>query len=184
MIGYKPGRPFLLPLKMKLTVWLDLFSGTKATFHRKKGTCNTGTWLLAAAGTLRQLWELAQAECMLSHFRPVCLFVTLWTIAHQAPLSMEFSRQEYWNRLSCPPPGDLANPGIKPALAGRFFTTGATWGAPAQASLLEYGRLWGEEPRWLAWEVVNGQTCEYRKVILDHSAASTLSNKPQKLENA
>ena len=44
----------------------------------------------------------------------VQLCTTLWTVAHQAPLSMEFSRQEYWNGLPCPPPGDLANPGIKP----------------------------------------------------------------------
>ena len=36
------------------------------------------------------------------------------TVAHQAPLSMEFSRQEYWSGLPCPPPGDLPNPGIKP----------------------------------------------------------------------
>ena len=40
--------------------------------------------------------------------------VTPWTVAHQAPLSMEFSRQEYWSGLSCPPPGDLPNPGIEP----------------------------------------------------------------------
>ena len=39
---------------------------------------------------------------------------TLWTLARQAPLSMEFSRQEYWSGLPCPPPGDLPNPGIKP----------------------------------------------------------------------
>ena len=39
---------------------------------------------------------------------------TLWTVAHQAPLSMGFSRQEYWGGLPCPPPGDLPNPGIKP----------------------------------------------------------------------
>ena len=49
----------------------------------------------------------------------------LWTIACQAPLFMEFSRQEYWNGLPCPNPGDLPNPGIEPtspALAGGFFT--------------------------------------------------------------
>ena len=40
--------------------------------------------------------------------------VTPWTVACQAPLSMRFSRQEYWNGLPCPPPGDLPNPGIKP----------------------------------------------------------------------
>ena len=49
-----------------------------------------------------------------------------WTVAHQAPLSMVFPREEYWSGLQFPPPGDLPKPGIKPtspALAGRFFTT-------------------------------------------------------------
>ena len=40
--------------------------------------------------------------------------MTLWTVAHQAPLSMGFSRQEYWSGLPCPPPGDLPIPGIEP----------------------------------------------------------------------
>jgi len=53
--------------------------------------------------------------CMLSLFSHVSLFATLCTVALQAPLSMGFSRQEYWSRLPCPPPGDLPNPGIKPA---------------------------------------------------------------------
>ena len=51
---------------------------------------------------------------------------TLWTVAHQAPLSMRFSRQEYWSGLSFSPPGDLPHSRIKPkppALAGGFFTT-------------------------------------------------------------
>ena len=52
---------------------------------------------------------------MLSHFSHVRLFVTLWTIAHQVPLSMGFSRQEYWSGLPCPPPGDLPQPGIESA---------------------------------------------------------------------
>ena len=52
---------------------------------------------------------------MLSCFSCVQLCVTLWTVAHQAPLSMGFSSQEYWNGLSCPPPGDLPDPGIEPA---------------------------------------------------------------------
>ena len=53
-------------------------------------------------------------------------FATPWTSAHQTPLSMEFSRQEYWSGLSLPSPGDLPDPGIEPmsqALAGGFFTT-------------------------------------------------------------
>ena len=44
----------------------------------------------------------------------VRLFATLWTVAHQAPLSMVFSRQEYWSGLPFPSPGDLPDPGIKP----------------------------------------------------------------------
>ena len=56
--------------------------------------------------------------CMLSRFFScVQLFRTiLWSIAHQAPLSMGFSRQEYWSGLPFPPPGDLPDPGIKPCL--------------------------------------------------------------------
>ena len=71
--------------------------------------------------------------CMLSCFSHVWLFVTLWTVAHQAPLSMiRFSRQEYWSGLPCRPSGDLPDPGIEPvsltstALAGGFFTTSTT----------------------------------------------------------
>ena len=68
------------------------------------------------------------SHAVLSHFNHVQLFMTLWTVAHQAPLSMGFSRQEYWNGLPCPPPRDLLNPGIEPvslkspALTGNFFT--------------------------------------------------------------
>ena len=71
---------------------------------------------------------------MLSHFSCVWLFVTLYTVACQVPLSMEFSRQKSWSGLSFPPPGDLPDPGIKPeslvspAFLGRFFTTWANKG--------------------------------------------------------
>ena len=51
---------------------------------------------------------------MLSHLSCVQLFVTPWTAAHQAPLFMGFSGQEYWTGLPCPLPGDLPNPGIEP----------------------------------------------------------------------
>ena len=54
------------------------------------------------------------------------LFAAPWTVAHQAPLSMSFSRQEYCSGLPFPPPRDLPDPGIEPAspaLAGGFFTT-------------------------------------------------------------
>ena len=70
-----------------------------------------------------RMWVHAQS---LSHVR---LFVTPWTVAHQAPLSMECSRQECWSGLPFPPSRDLPNPGIRPkslvspALASGFFTT-------------------------------------------------------------
>ena len=72
---------------------------------------------------------------MLSH---VQLSAAAWTVAYQASLSVEFSKQEYWSGVPFPTPGDLPDPGIKPtsfaspALAGRFFTTSATWKAHQQ----------------------------------------------------
>ena len=70
---------------------------------------------------------------------------------HQAPLSMEFSRQvenwlggQFWSGLPCPPPGDLHDPGIKPmslmspAVAGRFFTTSTTWEAQVMADTSKF----------------------------------------------
>ena len=76
--------------------------------------------------------------CLFSHAR---LFATSWTVAHQAPLSTEFYREEYWSRLPFPPPEDLPNPGIEPmpltspVLAGGFFTTSAP-GKPLEGIML------------------------------------------------
>ena len=67
--------------------------------------------------------------------------VTPWTVTHQTPLFLEFSRQEYWSGLPFHPLGDLPNPGIKPtplstlAMAGRFFTTELS-GKPQGKTLL------------------------------------------------
>ena len=100
--------------------------------------------------------EGGKHACVLSCFSYVWLFATLWTIAHQAPLSMGFSRHEYWSGLPCSPPGYQLNPGIEsaslksPALASEFFTTSATWeaweapGKPGQ-HLGSLGNTWGEE---------------------------------------
>ena len=52
--------------------------------------------------------------CLLNCFSHVQLYATLWTAVHQAPLSMPFSRKEYWSGLPRPPPGDLPDPGIEP----------------------------------------------------------------------
>ena len=81
----------------------------------------------------------------LSH---VQFFAIHWAAAHQTPLSMEFSRQKYWSGLLCPPPGHLPNPGMEtaslksPTLAGRFFTTSATWEAlPMLYIMVKYSAL-------------------------------------------
>ena len=72
---------------------------------------------------------------VLGRFSRVRLFETLWAVAHQAPPSMGFSRQEYWSGLPFSAPGDLLIPGIEsgslrsPALVSGFFTTSATWEA-------------------------------------------------------
>ena len=64
------------------------------------------------------------------------------TVAHQAPLSMGFSRQKYWNGLLCPSLRDLPDPGIEPkslaspALAGGFFTTSTTWEAQTRSGAI------------------------------------------------
>ena len=74
-------------------------------------------------------WFFRVCVCVLSR---VWLFATLYTINHQVPLFMGFSRQEYWNGLSFPPPGDLPDLWIEPmslmplAFASRFFTTSTT----------------------------------------------------------
>ena len=89
------------------------------------------------------LIQLAVPEMIIYLFVCVCvqmlgrvwLLVTPWTVAHQAPFSLEFSRQEYRSWLPFPPLGDLPDPGIEPmslkspALAGSFYTTRATWEA-------------------------------------------------------
>ena len=83
-----------------------------------------------------------------NHFSHGRLFAALWTVARQAPLSMGFSRQEYWTGLSCPPPGDLPNQGIKPtslmslALADGFFTISPTWESPTQPYYLSICVSW------------------------------------------
>ena len=80
--------------------------------------------------------------CVLSHFSRILFFVTLWTVALQALLSMGFSRQAYWSGLPFPPPRDLPDPRIErlmsPASAGRFFTSSTIWEALWRPQI----RLW------------------------------------------
>ena len=121
----------LMRLKIRNRPWsrshIPSLHPDRALMH----TCSSPYWTDSTAS-----WD---TSCVLGTAAelPVCvlcahsclIFVTLWTVARQAPLSIGFSRQEYWSGLSCFSPGDLSNPGIKPmspaspALAGVFFTT-------------------------------------------------------------
>ena len=79
---------------------------------------------------------------MSSRFNCVQFFVTPWSVAHEASLSMGFSRQEYWSGLPFPSPGDLPDPGIEPtplaspAFSGGFLITSATWEAPIKRYMM------------------------------------------------
>ena len=118
--------PDWCPLKCEVKGW-----GT-ANFHK-----------ISMKAPLNKMEYVCAGACMLSCFSCVQLFVTPWTIACQALLSVGFFRQEYWSGLPCPPPGDLSDPGIEllsltsPALVGGFFTTSTTW-APEKHLLLLY----------------------------------------------
>ena len=75
-----------------------MFSGWRCLFNFRPILCHT-----------------FECVCVLSYFSHVQLFATPWTIVFLSPLSMGFSRQEHWSELLSPPPGDLPDPGIKPA---------------------------------------------------------------------
>ena len=114
------NHPQAIPLSMEILSAMKLVPGAK-----KDGDLNR----------VGPCWLFYIYACMISCFNCVWLFVTLWTVACQASLFVGYFRQEYWSGLPCPPPGDLPDPRIKPispmpaALAGRFFTTSATWEA-------------------------------------------------------
>ena len=101
---------------------------------------------------------------LLSHFSRIQLFVTLWTVASQSPLSMGFSGQEYWRGFPCPPPGDLPDLGIEPAslmspaLAGKLFTASTTC-----ISILLWDHYYriedhNTEPKCLEWLLIAAQS--------------------------
>ena len=125
-------------LKLYFYIFFDLW------YRKEEGHL---TWV-SKEGTLLKIlqwpiWEknlkrsayMYMHACVQNCLSRVWLFVTLWTVTCQPLLSIGFSRQEYWSGLPCPPPGDLLDPGVEaaspvfPALAGGFFTAGATWEA-------------------------------------------------------
>ena len=106
--------PVSLRTANTVSIWRILNSANQLSlvsrfiFHRKK----VETYIYV---TIKLEYIPSMCECMLSCFTRVRLFATLWVIAHHSPLSVGFSRQEYWSGLPFPPPGDLLNPGIEPA---------------------------------------------------------------------
>ena len=89
-------------------------------------------------------WCCAVCVLLLSHGQ---LFEIPRTVAHQAPLSMGFPRQEYWSEWPFPPPGDLPHPGIKPmsllspVLADGFLPTRATWESESESDSVQYCKV-------------------------------------------
>ena len=88
----------------------------------------------------------------------IWLCATLWTVDCQAPLSMGFSRLEYWSGLPFPPPGNLTNPGIEPvslafpALAGRFLYHWATWALYYLNHLNSFSQHPSHDSQFYRWE--------------------------------
>ena len=124
--------------------WLELqwlyITAIKWTWGRKPAQ-RMVTRKAERTWVLRNLWNYH--VCMLICSSCVWLFVTLWTVAPQASLTMGFSKQEYWSGLPCLPPGDLPDPGIEPgspALQADSLLTDL-WGKP----YITYLQTWGEK---------------------------------------
>ena len=98
------------PLEEKLGFWVP-----HTVSHFAYGPFSTGLHLCSSLLLFGEASQLACAKVHVFMLSCVWLFATPWTVAHQAPLSMGFSKQEYWSGLPCPPPRDLPDPGIKAA---------------------------------------------------------------------
>ena len=126
----KPSRPMGCCSDLHLLLW-------------PSGFRRTGNEILGVGWAEEHVSSAGHVcACGLSRFSCVWLFVVLWTAAHQAPLSMGFSRQKYWSGLPCCPPGDLPNPGTEPVFYvccfGRLFLYHCCHlGNPKKARLVE-----------------------------------------------
>ena len=127
------GECMLMVMKSRNVCWVltrchrgspKILEGVAYPFSRGSSRPRNQTGVSCIAGRFFTNWAIREAHwvplnnligmCMLSCFIHVWLFVTLWTVTHQTPLSMGFSRQECWSGLPCPLLGDLPHPGIKP----------------------------------------------------------------------
>ena len=120
-------------------------NGNPLQYYCLENPMDRGAWWATVHGVAKsqtQLSDFTLTFCWNYIEIHVCVpSLTLWTVARQVPLSMGFSRQEYWCGLLFPSPGDLQDPGLKPmfleslVLAGGFFTTCATWEAHIEIQL-------------------------------------------------
>ena len=118
---------YLLAICIIWLLWKNVYSDFMPIFK----LCCLGFLLLNCISFWNIFWT-----CVLSQFSHVWLFASPWTVACQAPLSVAFSRQEYWSGWPCPSPGDFPDLGIEPkslvspSLTGWFFTISTIWEAP------------------------------------------------------
>ena len=160
--GWYPVQNYLLPLI--IYSYCISFNIAKVTFKNTILTCWTHQvgcygkfptfWFcasvslccrLSGSSTLfisckLELISNGWCACMFSRFSCVRLFVTLRPVAQQAPLSMGFSRQEYWNGLPGSPPGDLPNPQIEPSPSPSCFFCFAPTEPPGKLGLIDPGK--------------------------------------------
>ena len=160
-----PGYSVLGILQARILEWVAISYSRGSSRPRNQThifciSC-TGRWILFHCTTweasyilfplfLRYNWHIKSTITSLKWSKVkslsrVQLFVTPWTVAYWAPLSMGFSRQEYWSGLPFPSPGKLPNPETEPvslALVGRFFSTSASW----EVHIFAWRIPWTEEP--------------------------------------
>ena len=101
--------------QIKKKIQMNLFTQQKQTHRLREWTSEHQERKAGERDRSGSLGWTCMGVCVLSHFIRVWLFAILWTVAHQAPLSMAFSRQEYWSELQGSPSGDPLNLGIEVA---------------------------------------------------------------------
>ena len=154
--------------------------------HSKLQTCETSentkskkihcfsNWIMCISRTNWQCVGGSRSPCVrvCCYFCHIRLYVTLWTVAHEAPLSMGYSRHEYWSGLPYPPPGGRSDPGIKPVSfmslvsSGQFFTTSTTWEAPYKFTGFKYCKIFCNIK--LAWNLWRQNTFLWKWKSLSH----------------
>ena len=143
-----------------LTVWCEcyLYVVLKQFITRKEDLVPTGHHP-PSAHSLPRLpgsWKFPVWICLYTQL--LKSYPAFYGVAHQAPLSVGFSRREQWNGSSCPPPGGLPNPGIEivsPASAGRFFATEPP-GKPVCLYKCTYFRCFIQTESYDMWPFVSG----------------------------